>query len=127
MIVVDPEGNKVQFFDRPESDEKFSMIPSLFSINCPDYGTTRSWYMEKMGFREIELSDDANASFQSFFKKDNIILELIHLPFESLETTEFMPVDRDLASYDQISFRTGLAKKAVFEMDNDGNKIVLKR
>lgn len=127
MIVLDPEGNKLQFFDVPSEAERFTMIPVFFSINCSDYATTRSWYKEKMGFNDLELKDESKAGFQNFFTNGNIILELLHLPLESLETTEFMPIDRDLASYDQIMFRTGLAKKIVHEMDNGGNKIVLKR
>ncbi|MGL1885398.1 MAG: hypothetical protein OCD76_02690, partial [Reichenbachiella sp.] len=63
--------------------------------------------------------------YQNLLIKDNITLELLHLPYESLETTEFMPIERDLAQIDQLIFKTGAAQKEAFEMDNNGNKIIL--
>ncbi len=127
MILKDPDGTKVQFFDQPDGEKDFKLKANFFAINSSDYITTLKWYTEKMGFEEMEVKDDSKAHFQNFLQKDGIILELIHLPYESIETTEFMPVDRDLASIEVLSFREGLAKKILFDMDNNGNKIVYKR
>ena len=127
MIIKDPDGTKIQFFDTPDGAKDYKIKASFFAINASDYITTFKWYTEKMGFVEMEVKDDSNSHFQNYLQKDGIILELIHLPYESIETTEFMPVDRDLASVERIVFREGLAKKAVFETDNNGNKVVYKR
>lgn len=125
FIVEDPDGNKVQFFDAPNDKKNLSITPSFFSIQSSDYINTLKWYTEHMGFKEIALPDDTNLHFQNFLRKDGITLELLHLPYKSLETTEFMPVERDLAQFDQLVLKTGLAKVKAFEMDNNGNKIVL--
>ena len=126
MIVEDPDGNKILFMDRPDHQKTYTVRPVFFCISSSDYITSLKWYKSKMGFVEMELKDDANIHYQNYLKRDDIILELVHLPYESLETTEFMPVERDLAAIDVVSFRLGTAKKVAFEMDNNGNKIVLK-
>src|SRR5690606_33166418 len=97
MIVKDPDGNQVQFFDKPDDGTGFKLDPMFFSINSSDYITTYNWYTEKMGFVAMEVRDDSKSAYQTYLKKDGIILELVHLPYESIETTEFMPIDRDLA------------------------------
>ena len=127
MVLKDPDGTKIQFFDLPDGEKDFKLIASFFAINASDYITTLKWYTEKMGFSEMEVKDDSNAHFQTYLEKDGIILELIHLPYESIETTEFMPVDRDLASVERLVFREGLAKKTIHKMDNNGNQIVYKK
>jgi len=125
FIVKDPDGIKLQFFEISSKEKDFKLIPVLFSLNASDYALTRSWYMEHFGFEELTLKDQDKAINQNLFKKDRIILELLHFPFESLETTEFMPIDRDLASFEKITFKLNFAKTKAFEMDNSGNKIVL--
>lgn len=127
MEISDPDGNKLVFLDEPGSEQKFTLRPSFFSINSSDYINTLKWYTTHFNFKEMELNDDSKSHFQNLLRQDGITLELIHLPYESLETTEFMPLDRDLASFDRIAFRTGLGKKVKFELDNNGNKIVLRK
>ncbi|MFY0624842.1 MAG: VOC family protein [Reichenbachiella sp.] len=127
MIVYDPDGNQIFLIDEPSDPSSFILKPNFLSINSSDYITTLKWYTTHLGFEEIELKDDSNAHFQSLLRKDDIILELIHLPYESLETTEFMPIERDLASFDRVVFEKGLAKKVISELDNNGNKIVIRK
>ncbi|WP_162555922.1 VOC family protein [Reichenbachiella versicolor] len=126
MTVLDPDGNKIQFLEAASSSKNYIVLPKLFAISSSDYIMSLKWYKAKMGFKELKLNDEKNIHFQNYLRKDDILLELIHLPYESLETTEFMPVERDLASFDALSFKIGLAKTNAFKLDNNGNKIVLK-
>lgn len=126
MTVLDPDGNKIQFLEVPSTTQKYIIQPTLFTISSSDYITSLKWYKSKMGFREVKLKDESNIHFQNYLKKDNIILEIIHLPYESLETTEFMPIERDLAAFDALSFQIGFAREHAFTLDNNGNKIALK-
>ncbi|MCV9389099.1 VOC family protein [Reichenbachiella ulvae] len=127
FIAEDPDGNLIQFFDVPDNNTKYTVTPSFFTIQSSDYINTLKWYTSHLGFEEIEVVDDSNIHYQNFLKKDDITLELIHLPYESMETTEFMPVDRDLAMIEELTFKIGVAKNKAFELDNNGNKIVYMR
>lgn len=127
FIVEDPDGNQIQFFDIPNNKKLYSVKPTFFTIQSSDYINTLKWYTQQMGFEEVEVKDDTNIHFQNFLKKDGIMLELIHLPYESVETTEFMPIERDLAQIEQLTFQIGIAKTKAFELDNNGNKIIFMR
>ncbi|MBU2914414.1 MULTISPECIES: hypothetical protein [Reichenbachiella] len=124
FIAIDPDGNKIQFFNHPNNSQLYEIDPCYFTIQSSDYINTLKWYTTQMGFEEIEIVDDTNLHFQNYLTKDGIILELIHLPYESVETTEFMPLERDLAQIEQVSFKIGTAKTKAFVMDNNGNKVV---
>ncbi|PIB36367.1 hypothetical protein BFP72_13665 [Reichenbachiella sp. 5M10] len=124
FVAEDPDGNKIRFFDAPNNSQLYEIDPCYFTIQSSDYINTLKWYTTQMGFEEIEIVDDTNLHFQNYLTKDGIILELIHLPYESVETTEFMPLERDLAQIEQVTFKIGTAKTKAFVMDNNGNKVV---
>ncbi|UXP34017.1 VOC family protein [Reichenbachiella agarivorans] len=123
-VTLDPDGNLLQFFDIPNQSRLYQVDPMYFTIQSSDYINTLKWYTTHMGFEEIEIVDDSNIHFQNLLRKDGIILELVHLPHQSVETTEFMPLNRDLAQIEELSFKIGLAKTKAFELDNNGNKVV---
>jgi len=123
FLTSDPDGNKVQIFDASNPLDSTLTKAMFFSITSSDYINTMSWYEENIDFTEIKTVDESKIHYQNLLHKGDVIFEIIHLPYESLETTEFMPVSRELASFDGIKFKSGVGKKSTFEMDNNANKV----
>lgn len=123
FLTADPDGNKVQIFDAPNPADSASTKAMFFSITSSDYINTMSWYEENIDFTEIKTVDESKIHYQNLLHKGEVIFEIIHLPYESLETTEFMPMGRELASFDGIKFRSGEGKSSTFEMDNNANQV----
>lgn len=123
FLTSDPDGNKVQIFDRPNPVDSVITHAMFFSVLSSDYINTMKWYEKNIDFTEIETVDESKIHYQNLLHKGEVIFEIIHLPYESLETTEFMPLGRDLAGFDQIIFKTGEGKNSTFEIDNNANKI----
>lgn len=123
FLTVDPDGNQVQIFDAPHPADSAITKAMFFSITSSDYINTMKWYEENIDFTEIETVDESKIHYQNLLHKGDVIFEIIHLPYESLETTEFMPLGRELASFEEIKFKSGEGKKSTFEMDNNANKV----
>ncbi|MEO9967607.1 MAG: VOC family protein [Reichenbachiella sp.] len=127
FLTSDPDGNKVQILDRPNPavNPADSVITEavFFSVMSSDYINTMRWYEQNIDFTEIKTVNESKIHYQNLLQKGHVIFEIIHLPYESLETTEFMPLDRVLAGFDQIVFKSGEGKISTFELDNNANKI----
>lgn len=123
IVATDPDGNKVQIFDRPNPADSVITEAIFFSILSSDYINTMKWYEKNIDFTEIEIVDEAKIHYQNLLQKDNVIFEIIHLPYESLETTEFMPLGRELAGFEALTFKSKNGKNSTFETDNNANKI----
>lgn len=123
FLTVDPDGNQVQIFDKPNPADSAITRAIFFSITSSDYINTMKWYEENIDFTEIKIVDESKIHYQNLLHKGDVIFEIIHLPYESLETTEFMPLGRELASFDEIKFKSGGGKTSAFEMDNNANKV----
>jgi len=125
FVVADVDGNKIQILEEKNDSPKIEIQPRFFTIISSDYLRSIKWYKENLGFDDLEIVDRSNINFQNLLINDNIILEVLHMPFESLEITEFMDVGRDLAGFDELKFRLSNGTKSSFQMDNNGNKIQL--
>lgn len=123
FVATDPDGNKVQIFDRPNPVDSMVTQAMFFSILSSDYINTMKWYEKNIDFTEVEIVDEAKIHYQNILHKDDVIFEIIHLPYESLETTEFMPIGRELAGFEGLTFKSNNGKMATFETDNNANKI----
>ncbi|MEO9804456.1 MAG: VOC family protein [Reichenbachiella sp.] len=123
FLTTDPDGNKVQIFDQPNPIDSVIVKPIFFSVLSSDYINTMKWYEENIDFTEIETIDESKIHYQNLLHKGAVIFEIIHLPYEALETTEFMPLGRDLAGFSQIVFKSGDGKNSTFELDNNANQI----
>lgn len=123
FLTVDPDGNQVQIFDEPNPVDSVITKAMFFSITSSDYINTMKWYEENIDFTEIKTVDESKIHYQNLLHKDEVIFEIIHLPYESLETTEFMPIGRDLASFDGLQFKSEQGKMNTFETDNNANKV----
>lgn len=123
ILTTDPDGNKVQIFKDHVVADSVVTRAMFFSITSSDYINTMRWYEENFDFTEIKTVDESKIHFQNLLQKGEVIFEIIHLPYESLETTEFMPLDRELASFEELKFKSGAGKAANFDMDNNANKI----
>ncbi|SMD36511.1 hypothetical protein SAMN04488029_2931 [Reichenbachiella faecimaris] len=123
FLTTDPDGNQVQIFDEPNPVDSTITKAMFFSITSSDYINTMKWYEENIDFTEIQIVDESKIHYQNLLHKGHVIFEIIHLPYESLETTEFMPLGRELASFDEIKFKSGAGKAGTFEMDNNANKV----
>ncbi|WP_422361733.1 VOC family protein [Reichenbachiella sp.] len=123
FLTTDPDGNQVQIFDKPNPVDSVITKAMFFSITSSDYINTMKWYEENIDFTEIQTVDESKIHYQNLLHKGDVIFEIIHLPYESLETTEFMPLGRELASFDELKFKSGAGKSSTFEMDNNANKV----
>lgn len=123
FLTSDPDGNQVQIFDKPNPIDSVITKAMFFSITSSDYINTMKWYEENIDFTEIKIVDESKIHYQNLLHKGDVIFEIIHLPYESLETTEFMPLGRELASFDELKFKSGEGKTSTFEMDNNANKV----
>ncbi|UXX81122.1 VOC family protein [Reichenbachiella carrageenanivorans] len=123
ILTSDPDGNTVQIFNDPIPSDSIMTRAMFFSITSSDYINTMRWYEENFDFTEVKIVDESKIHFQNLLQKGNVIFEIIHLPYESLETTEFMPLDRELASFEELKFKSGTGKATNFEMDNNANKV----
>lgn len=123
FLTVDPDGNQVQIFDHTNPVDSVITEAMFFSITSSDYINTMKWYEENIDFTEIKIVDESKIHYQNLLRKGDVIFEIIHLPYESLETTEFMPLGRELASFDELKFKSKDGKSSTFEMDNNANKV----
>ena len=124
FVTQDPDGNSIQIFDQPNKVEKLTCSAILFSIISSDYINTMRWYEENIDFTAVEVIDDTKIHFQNLLHKGEVLFEIIHLPYESLETTEFMPLGRELTGFEQLTFKSQLGKNSTFRMDNNANRII---
>lgn len=127
FLTTDPDGNQVQIFDKPNPVDSTITTAMFFSITSSDYINTMKWYEENIDFSEIKIEDESKIHYQNLLHKGDVIFEIIHLPYESLETTEFMPLGQELAGFEKIKFKSGTGTSSTFEMDNNANKIEWKR
>ena len=127
FVTQDPDGNKIQIFDKSTEEDEMKNDAMFFALLSSDYINTMKWYESNINFSEMEVIDNSKIHFQNLLIKDQVIFEIIHLPYVSVETTEFMPLDRDLASISQLTFQSNKGEKATFKMDNNANKIEWKR
>lgn len=127
LLTADPDGNQVQIFDEPNPIDSVVTQAMFFSITSSDYINTMKWYEENIDFTEIKTVDETKIHYQNLLHKGDVIFEIIHLPYESLETTEFMPIGRELAGFAEIKFKSGQGKSSTFEMDNNANKVMWMR
>lgn len=123
FLTSDPDGNKVQIFDKPNAVDSVLTEAIFFSVLSSDYINTMRWYEKNIDFSEIKTLDESKIHYQNLLQKGEVIFEIVHLPYESLETTEFMPLGRELAGFEQITFKSKGGSKSTFEMDNNANKI----
>lgn len=123
FITLDPDGNLVQIFEAPASGDVMTCQAKQFSITSSDYINTMRWYKEKFEFSEIEVKDNSKIHFQNILEKEGVIFEILHLPYESVETTEFMPQGRDLTGFQRIVFKSEKGLNTSFTLDNNANLI----
>ena len=122
FIALDPDENQIQIFES-DADASAQLQPMFFSITTSDYIHTAKWYKDYVHFAEISIEDDRKAHFQALLSKGGVVFEIIYLPYESAEITEFMPEGFELAGIAQITFQSEQGKTAAFETDNNANKI----
>ncbi|MEP2023249.1 MAG: VOC family protein [Reichenbachiella sp.] len=123
FLTADPDGNQVQIFDKPNPADSANTKAMFFSITSSDFINTMKWYEENIDFAEIKTVDESKIHYQNLLHKGDVIFEIIHLPYESLETTEFMPLGREFGGFDEIKFKSETGKTSSFEMDNNANKV----
>lgn len=123
FVATDPDGNKIQIFDRPNPVDSVVTQAMFFSIMSSDYINTMKWYEKNIDFTEVEIVDETKIHYQNLLHKGEVVFEIIHLPYESLETTEFMPIGRELAGFEALTFKSKDGKTTTFETDNNANKI----
>lgn len=130
FLVRDPDGNRLQFFeDKSLSAQSFPGIsPYFFALITSDYKNTLSWYRDRLGFREIfNLDTPIKNIYIRLLKRGDVLLEVIHSPNRSVETTELLSYDVELAGFQRVGigfYKNGSGKE---EVDNDGNKLIIKR
>ena len=123
FLTSDPDGNQVQIFDKPNTLDSAQTEAIFFTITSSDYINTMKWYEENIDFTEVETIDESKIHYQNLLHKGDVIFEIIHLPYESLETTEFMPLGRELAGFEAINFKSKSGKTSSFQMDNNANNV----
>jgi hypothetical protein len=87
FLTQDPDGNQIQIFDIKENEPNFNCRANFFAITSSDFINTMNWYEKNIDFTEIAITDNSKIHFQNLLHKGKVIFEIIHLPYESLETT----------------------------------------
>lgn len=130
FVAYDPDGNRIHFIE-DQSLEKPN-FPGLevyfYSLITADLKNALSWYRDRLGFEETyNLDSPTKNRFCRIMQRGNIVLEIIHSPNRSMETTELLSYDVELAGFSRIGLTLNEKGSPKEDFDNDGNRLLIKK
>ncbi len=126
VVLADPDGNRVRLFQATPAQKKtFNYFKAHYlAVTTSEVENSVRWYETHMGFEAVRNNNSRISPVSScLMKRGQVWLELQEVAGRTMEVTELLSNQVELARLHEVSLGTASSKTPVQPItDNDGNK-----